>query len=533
MQELASGGAKSLMAKIYRGLTLVFALWLLVWLRLSWPAMQDDAFIHLRYAANLLQHHMISYNGVHSDYGTSSLLYVWLLAGLRAFFTSPVLPRAVSSVFHVLLFGGLVWGFARALRSAPRLAWGFALLLLAVLVMPMAVRWLDDGMETSLALCLVSLTVFSISRLGHREDVAPGSVVWLFVLGFAATLTRVEYLLMVGVASLTLFFARLSLANEQGPGRGVAARLRLAAVCAGPLLGGLLAAALIFCTMHALVPDTAIAKGNDHAPWLGTLHAVASVLASSLSLGVFLVLLWVLTAVAEIAYKGRVTLAMLAANSLFPVVVALAALRGQEVQGIRYFVWTLVFPILWNTLELRWAELEPRRLMVRALGGATLAVAGALLILVPVESTLLYREFRVRERALAEFRGQHLERLRSMTLVAYDIGYIGYFTESPVCDMGGLVNGRVRAALPYPERVKLCVAEHPQYAFVSNSNLGFLNFMLDMKGWSVCSVYDLANLRASDLHYLVASPEATAEVCGAAGNAPQPLELLLHPRATR
>jgi hypothetical protein len=516
------------MSKIYRSLTIVFAIWLMVWLRLSWPAMQDDAFIHLRYAVNLLQHHMISYDGMHPDYGTSSLLYVWLLAGLREFFASPVLPRAVSSVFHVVLFGGLAWGFARALRSAPRLAWGFALLLLAVLVTPMAVRWLDDGMETSLALCLVSLIAFSISRLGHREDVSRGAAVWLFVLGFVATLTRVEYLLMMGVASLTLFFARLPLSSEAAR-RGVSARLRLAARCAAPLLGSLLAAALIFFTMHALVPDTAIAKGNDHASWLATLHAVASVLVSSMSLGVNLLLLWVLTAVAVIAYKGRVSLPILLANSLFPVVAALAALRGQEVQGIRYFVWTLVFPILWNTLELRWSVSEPARFAVRTLVGATYAVAAVLLILVPIESMLLYREFRVREQALAEFRAQHLERLSSMTLVAYDIGYVGYFTESPMCDMGGLVNGRVRAALPFAERVKLCVAGHPQYAFVSPFSLGELNNALDLKDWSICSIYNLANLRAADLHYLIASPAATAGVCAAAGNAPQPLEPVLHP----
>ena len=41
-----------------------------------------------------------------------------------------------------------------------------------------------------------------------------------------------------------------------------------------------------------------------------------------------------------------------------------------------------------------------------------------------------------------------------MKLVAFDIGYIGYFTESPVCDMAGLVNGRARAALPFEERVR-------------------------------------------------------------------------------
>ncbi len=150
----------------------MFALWLLVWLFVSWPAMQDDAFIHLRYAANLFRYHMISYDGVHPDYGTSSLLYVWLLAALREFFRSPVLPRVVSTAFHVGLFGGLAWAFPRALRSAPRLAWGFALLLLAILVMPMAVRWLDDGMETSLTLCLVSVFAFAISRLGHSETSA-------------------------------------------------------------------------------------------------------------------------------------------------------------------------------------------------------------------------------------------------------------------------------------------------------------------------------------------------------------------------
>ena len=31
-------------------------------------------------------------------------------------------------------------------------------------------------------------------------------------------------------------------------------------------------------------------------------------------------------------------------------------------------------------------------------------------------------------------------------------------------------------------RVKLCVAEHPQYVFVSNANLGFLNYLLNYEG---------------------------------------------------
>jgi hypothetical protein len=520
------------MSKNYRSLTIIFAVWLLVWLYVSWPAVQDDAFIHLRYAVNLLQHHTISYDGVHPDYGTSSLLYVWLLAGLYAVFPSPVLPRAVSSVFHLVLFCGLIWGFARTLRSAPKLACGCALLLLAVLVMPMAVRWLDDGMETSLTLCLVSLIAFAVSRLGHSEVVSKQSIAWLFLLGFVATLTRVEYLLLMGVASLTLFFARLSL-PEEAARRGISSRIRLAVSCAAPLFGSLLAAGFIFATMHALVPDTAIAKANQHAPWLATLHAVASVLVSSISFGAIFLLLWLLTIAAAIAYTRRVSLALLTANGLFPVVVLLAMVRGQQVQGIRYFVWTLLFPVLWNTLELRWSAREPERSTARMVGLAAYVVAGLLLVSAPIESVLLAREFRAREASLAEFRAQHLDRLSSLKLVAFDVGYIGYFTESPLCDMAGLVNGRARAALPFEQRVKLCAAEHPQYAFVSPFSLAELNNALDLKGWSVCSVYDFANLRAADMHYLIASPAATAEVCAAAGNAPQTLEPLLHPSAAR
>ena len=513
------------MPKRYRSLTILLAVWLLVWLRLSWPAVQDDAFIHLRYAVNLLRFHMISYDGVHPDYGTSSLLYVWLLASLRALFASPVLPRAVSSVFHLELFAGLAWAFPRSLRSAPRLAWAFASLFLTILVMPMAVRWLDDGMETSLTLCLVSLLVFSISRLGHSGEISKRSFAWLFTLGLVATFARVEFLLLMTVASLTLFFAR----NESAPPNGLRTRFRLAASCAAPLFGSFVAAGVIYLCMHALVPDTAIAKANAQAPWMATLHETVSVFVSAMSVGAILLLFWLLTAAAVVVYKRRVSLSMLAANSPFPIVLALAMQRGQEVQGVRYFVWTLVFPILWNILELRWIEAEPRRLPARLLTFGVYGVAGLLLIAAPIESILLHREFRAREQSFAEFRTQHLERLSSLKLVAFDVGYIGYFTQSPLCDMAGLVNGRASAALPFEDRVKACAAEHPQYAFVSGFSLWELGNALNLKGWSVCSEYDFANLRAPDLHYLIASPEATAEVCRAAGAAPRPMETILHP----
>lgn len=234
-----------------------------------------------------------------------------------------------------------------------------------------------------------------------------------------------------------------------------------------------------------------------------------------------------LTAATVIVYRRSVSLSLVTANSLFPVVLALAVLRGQQVQGVRYFIWTLLFPILWNILELSWIAAEPAAVVLRRLTITTYGMVGILLFSMPIESVLLYKEFRTRARSLAEFQEQDLGRLHSVNLVAFDVGYIGYFTDSPLCDMAGLVNGRARAALPFEERVRDCVAEHPQYAFVSDFSLGELKNAVNLKGWSLCSTYDFANLRSSDLHYLIASPSATEAVCAAAGHAPQPLAPLL------
>jgi len=75
----------TLIDKAYRWAVPVLGLWLATWILLSSAGVQDDAFIHLRYADNLLRTHLITYDGVHPNYGAYSLLYVYLLAFLRAF----------------------------------------------------------------------------------------------------------------------------------------------------------------------------------------------------------------------------------------------------------------------------------------------------------------------------------------------------------------------------------------------------------------------------------------------------------------
>jgi hypothetical protein len=501
-------------ATTYRTVATALAAWMLLWTYLSWPYGQDDALIHLRYADHLLHQHMVSYDGIHPSFGSSSLLYLALLTCLRAFTDSPVLPRAVSSVAHVLLFFGIAVGLERALKNAFRVVWLFAMLLLAILVMPSAVRWLDDGMETSLCLCLVALLVFALTRLAKHGPTLHGFL-WLAVLGFLLVLARVELLLLTGIAALMLFSAQ---------SRPASLRDKLLH-SAAPLLGGLTAAALIVGFMHSLLPDTAVAKSAGIISWRSSLIMTASVLESSFTFGSVLVLLWLLSF--SVLAARRFTFATLAANSLFPCVVLLAALRGQVIQGVRYLEWTVFFSVLWNVLQL--AELPsafPQR-VTRFAALAAYALFAVLFLGVPVEAHFLRPVFDARGGTLNRFRTEHLELLRDQHGIAADVGMIGYFTQAGICDPFGLVDGRDFARLSYPQRLTACAASKPDFLFASQDLIGDLLPQLGLDSWVSCGSYSFANIKYHDVHYLLAPPWNAALVCKATGQSPVPLKQVL------
>lgn len=504
---------------------------LLFWIAISWPAVQDDAFIHLRYAEHFLAQHLISYDGVHRTFGVSSLFYVALLAALRNFTTSPLLPRTLSSAFHLAVFAGLAAGIIYKLRDSIPLPRLLALVYLAVLAMPSAVRWLDDGMESSLVLCFVALFVFTISCVAHRSQLRATDILILGLFGFFGVLLRVEMLLPLTAGGVALFASRRSISNEPNP-----RVLRPMSTGAAPLIGALLAAALIFALMHALLPDTAVAKASGLQAWRSSALATASVFASSMSFGMMSLVLWLISLMAVWNRDRRLNLAVLAINSVFPITLLLAIMRGQAIQGIRYFDWLLAFSLLWNILEVAWLssssqviEYAPRhlfrleRLLLRVVKGA----AVILVISWPIESALFLHVFNDHKRGLAEFRSEHLDQLRGLNLAAFDIGYIGYFTGAQVCDFAGLVDGRSFARLSYSERTAYCAALHPAMVFGNLTQLGDFGSDLDLSQWSICASYPLNNLRKSDMHYLVAPPDHVAQVCSATGQRPQPLAPLL------
>jgi len=520
------------MTKTYAVALPLLSLWLIAWIAFSWGAVQDDAFIHLRYAENLALHHFITYDGVHPNYGASSLLYVSLLAALRGFTSSPDLPRAFSSAMHLLIFAGLAISFAGSLPAGARLARGAALLLLTLLCVPSAVRWLDDGMETSAGAALVCLLVWLIHRQMREGRVSRRSYAVLAGLSCLAVLLRIELLLLciMGTAALTL---------------GRLAQDRHAAACSGsglkrwgpafaersPLFLGAGAAVLaIYSTMHVVLPDTALAKSHGIGAWFRPLHDTAITLGGAFSFGMGMLFFWLLTLLLTLLHeKAWPSTSTILINSLFPVLLTVSSLRGQEIQGARYFVWAFLASSLWNILELA-RNGEPTetsdavRMSGRRVGFALLyGFAGLLLLELPIETTAMRRVFLHRRETLVAFETQHLDVLKGRRGIASDIGYIGYFTKANLCDLAGLVNGRAAVRLSSHQRMQACAATNPDFLFASTGELSPMTAVMDLSDWQICGRYDLTNVTSLDSHYLVVRPSLADEVCAATGAVPRPL----------
>lgn len=510
------------MAKISRIVVPMLSLWLLSWIGMSWPAIQDDALIHLRYADDLVRYHFITYDGVHPDYGSSSLFYVSLLAGLRAVSQSANLARAVSSFVHMVLFLGLAFGLSRRLARTAGAASLAGTVLLVLTAMPSAVRWLDDGMETGLVACVACLLAWWIHGEMNAAEWLASRYLRLTALAFLAVLLRTELLLLCAGGFFVLMLN--DLADREGrPARGMmsAARQR-----SHVLVGGAAAAGLIFTTMHSLLPDTAIAKSHGIASWYHPIHDAAITLGGAFSFGVGLLLLWLLTLVLVAVRVGGLTIHLAVANSFAPTVLILSALRGQEIQGVRYFAWTFFFSTVWNVLELA----RPAEEFDRSSRHGKVALFVLLLLIVidlPFEAVAMHRVLVRRSETVRMFEAERLDVLRHDRGIASDIGYIGYFTQATICDLAGLVNGRGSARMSSLERARACVKISPDFMFVNLGQLIPLTKLLDLSQWEICGSYDFANVTTADTHYLLVRPERASLACSATSRSPVPIVSIL------
>lgn len=459
---------------VRRLLWIAIACWLASLLWVSRREMLDDALIHLRYASFFQQQHRITFDGVHSGYGASSLLYVVVLAALRSFTLSPLLPKAVSVAAYACLLGVLV----RLTRRTP-----YAWAALLVIIGPYAVRWLTDGMETSL-FCL--LTVLLSIALRQRS-----SAFALFALALVLSLMRIDLTLLVGFGTVLMLLERQW--------------MRAFAMA----LGSFVSLCTIWLTMGHILPDTALAK--EGVPFTEVLFSAAHTLGSTFSFGVGLLLLWAGTAAA--AWRTPVTgterKQLVVANLLFPSLILLAALKGQQMQGIRYVLWALLFATVWNLLTLPRPD--------RSRSTPLLAFAAVLAACWAFELPSALRIFHGRTATFERMEDAHLERLAPGAGLAGDVGFISYFSRAPICDINGLVNGRAAAQRSLEQRAQACMSGRPSFLFVSGPQLGYLTEVLHLQksDWLECGNVAFTNAGSEDRHWLLVRRTEYSESCPA------------------
>ena len=427
---------------------------------------------------------------------------------------------------HGLLFAGLAYALCFRLPIKARVARLAGLAMLILLVMPAAVRWLDDGMETGIAVTFVSLLAWLIHAEAVRAEAGDekflrGRYAGVAVLAFLAVMLRTELILLCGMSYLILAFGRRGGNDEVPLWRRLMRPTHL-------LVGGAVALGVIVATMHVLLPDTAIAKSHGLSHWFNPIHDTGVTLGGAFSFGVGMLGFWLLTLILALPKSGYGKVSMLLANAFFPVVLLLACLRGQEIQGVRYFAWTLFFPIVWNILER--AHMPSAGVPSRVKGRISVVLLSVFLALLAVETPFEIRAmFHVltrRSEAMRSFESEHLEVLKDKRGVASDIGYIGYFTGAKICDLAGLVNGRDAALMSSVQRNQACMQTNPNFVFGNVSQLGSLTGLGDFSGWMVCGRYDFTNVRTLDSHYLVVGPALADEVCRATGAKPEPMSEL-------
>lgn len=486
-------------------------LWLAYWLITTRYAILDDALIHLHYASMLRQHHFITFDGIQHGFGTSSLLYVSLLAVLRGFFTGPLLVKVVSDISYCCLLGtifGLIYRF-RSNRLSQILLAGLSLCLMS----PMGIRWSTDGMETSLTNLAVVCLLIIMRKEQEERPLSILRIPLLVLFGAAIVFLRIELALIVALSALSIFAAKMY--SERSWLRALFE--------ASPLpLGAGLALISIRIVMGHFLPDTAVAK-SGHALSIGPLIGITRVLGSSMLFGFGTALCWVLSLFfllrRIIRSKEQVRQRLLLSgieNSAIFILAALSCLRGQSIQGVRYIIWPFIFAVVANASQMPPASTSDPAHASLGPGEKRLIAAFFIvaLCLLPLDWHFANRAMNGRSQTFLEMRSGHLSQLfRDKTIVAGDVGFITYFTNGRTCDLSGLVGGRAMAMLDYSQRVDICARRSPAMMFLTASQIQNMNSAINLNSWSVCGIYDFTNVESNDRHYLIVPSASSKTVC--------------------
>lgn len=472
----------------------------------SWHHFLDDAFIHLRYAENLSRLGIFSYNGRDIDFGISSPGYAIILSMLvpDGVAADPMMPKYTS----VFAYGILVCVVSILFFTEKRLQLVY-FVFLAALVSPSAIRWLTDGMETSIVALLAVAIAWFLNRAvqtGRRID-----TLFLLLVLTIAPLFRIEFF------ALTLF--ALIMASWSVLFRRKTSGTAIVATLISPVP----ACVFYWTVFGSILPDTAGAKAlgmelrfEDVFGYILSLiraHMASPLFASLLFATTLLSLVWSWRVLTQKSKDERsdVLFELFLIASMLLSFLALLVFRGQVIQGIRHFIWIEVFTaafLLFSVSRRHQANSPPTRTWA-AKRSITFAFAFLALVVNYAEYRIFKPVFDGRSETFLSMRAASTEAYRNRSCVAYDVGFFGYFYGCDVFDINGLVSGPEIAAMTRHERLQLMASRQPELLFVNQTQLDtVLEFLyVPRSEWRLLAEYDFPNASGNtDTHYLLAAP---------------------------
>ncbi len=402
----------------------------------------DDGYIHVQYARNLMTRGEYSFNSGETSFGTTSPLWVMMLSAVATPFGSDAALVEAGKAFSWLAALAAVIALHRVLLAmgASRRTALFGAVAFAADVW--LVRWGALGMESSLAACMAILMIGASRRAydDRRSAAAFGAIAGL------GALVRPELYLAMPV------FLAGALTRRPRPSMRVL-------ITAAVVMGALVAPWLAFAKWHigSFLPNTAGAKSGgfvtDPIALAGKLFVPAKIVASS-------------QGVAAVAIVADLFVSRGRAFVLSP--------------GFRFAaLWMLALPLAYVAADIQvlsrylllitpavcvggWMALAS---LARAARAGDWAMPGAL-VLSLVASGLVYatvvvppsrafsEDLQVNMAGLARF--LHTQAKPGEVVAAADIGYLAFYSECRVLDLGGLVEpemGKVLADHDYEEIV--------------------------------------------------------------------------------
>jgi len=423
----------------------------------------DDGFIHIQYAHNLITRGEYSFNPGEVSFGTTSPLWVFLQAaagypfggGEALIRTSQVLSWLCGFLSVIFLFV-----LTRRLGGRPLTA-GLAALVFAADAW--FVRWTALGMETSAAvLAVIWVGIYSIDGFGDRR----AARMFGFFMGMAALIRPEAYLLF------PVYLAALLGRWEKVEKRLLLNTIALSAVMIVPWL--------LFAKFHigSFMPNTAAAKsgglGFSLEVIIRQLVTLAKIIGSTQALPVLAILaslIFLNRRSRIVSRSGRFMLLWIIALPTAYVIMDFQVLS-------RYMLLITPFIVVFGFIALqelaglirsntRLAAVIP---VAVAASGVVINVVFYFFVVVP-PSQAFTRDLTHRLKSIAEYIRDNSD--EDAVVAARDIGYVAFYSQRRVMDLGGLVDpvlNRLGEQYSYDEIVQggyfLGIPEYPRVDYL-------------------------------------------------------------------